>query len=217
AMADSEEKTLTLRSSVSKDGKFAEVSIQDSGSGIEKEKLDKIFEVYFTTKVDGLGTGLGLVVVKDIVEKQHKGRVFVESEVGKGTTFSIQLPLKVERKQMKILIVEDEAYIREFYMTFFEDKGLEVFLAVNGKEALDNYEKIQPDIILSDIDMPVMDGFELVREIKSRKPEQKIVLMTGLYYETSVKEQLNKANIPFFTKPANLNDVWKIVSEELKK
>ncbi|MCK4640791.1 MAG: response regulator [Candidatus Marinimicrobia bacterium] len=217
AMADSKEKILTLRSSVSKDGKFAEISIQDSGSGIEKEKLDKIFEVYYTTKADGLGTGLGLVVVKDIIEKQHKGRVLVESEVGKGTTFTIQLPLKTKRKQKKILIVEDEAYVREFYMTFFEDKGLEVFTAVNGKEALDNYEKIQPDIILSDIDMPVMNGFELVKEIKLKKYDQSIVLMTGLYYETSVKEQLKKANIPFFTKPANLNDVWKIVSEELKK
>ena len=106
-MVDSEEKVLTLRSSVSKDGKFAEISIQDTGSGIEKEKLDKIFEVYFTTKPDGLGTGLGLVVVKDIVEKQYKGRVLVESELGKGTTFTIQLPLKTKRKQKKILISDD--------------------------------------------------------------------------------------------------------------
>ncbi|MFH2025821.1 MAG: response regulator [bacterium] len=216
AMAGCEEKILTLRSAVSKDGKFAEISIQDTGSGIEKEKLDKIFEVYFTTKADELGTGLGLVVVKDIVEKQHKGKVSVESEPGKGTTFTIQLPLKTERKQQKILIVDDEAYIREFYMTFFEEKGLEVFTAVNGKEALDNYDKIQPDIVLSDIEMPVMNGFELAEKIRERKPEQKIIFMTGYYYEDSVKEQLKKANIPYFTKPADLNDVWKMVSEELK-
>jgi len=216
AMADCEEKILTLRSAVSKDGKFAEISIQDTGSGIEKEKLDKIFEVYYTTKADGLGTGLGLVVVKDIVEKQHKGKVSVESEVGKGTTFTVQLPFKTERKQQKILIVDDEAYIREFYMTFFEEKGLEVFTAVNGKEALDNYEMIQPDIVLSDIEMPVMNGFELAEAIKLKKPEQKIVLMTGFYYEDSVTERLKKANIPFFTKPADLKKVWKMVSEELK-
>ncbi|MCK4297856.1 MAG: response regulator [Candidatus Marinimicrobia bacterium] len=217
AMADSEEKILVLQSSVSKDEKFAEISIQDTGSGIEKEKLDKIFEVYYTTKPDGLGTGLGLVVVKDIVEKQHKGRVLVESEVGKGTTFTVQLPLKVERKRKKILIADDEAYIRELFASFFESKGLKVFTAVNGIEALDYFEKIHPDIVLSDIEIPVMNGFEFIKEIKSRKHEQKIVLMTGFYYETSIKKKLEKANITFFTKPSDLNDVWKIVNEELKK
>jgi len=217
AMADSEEKVLTLRSSVSKDGKFAEVSIQDTGCGIEKEKLEKIFEVYYTTKPDGLGTGLGLVVVKDIVEKQHKGKVLVESEPGKGTTFTVRLPLKVDRERKKILIADDEAYIREIFTRFFEDKGLEVFTAVNGVEALDSYTKIQPDIVLFDINMPIMNGFELAEKIRVKNPKQKIVLMTGLYYETSIKERLEKANIPFFTKPADLNDVWEIVSEELKK
>ena len=217
AMTDSEEKVLTLRSSVSKNGKFTEISIQDTGSGIEKGKLDKIFEVYYTTKPDGLGTGLGLVVVKDIIEKQHKGRVFVESEVGKGTTFTVQLPLKVERDQKKILIADDEAYTRGLYTKFFEYKGLEVFTATNGKEALDNYAKIQPDIVLSDIEMPVMNGFELAEKIREREPEQKIIFVTGFYFEHFVTERLKKANIPFFTKPVDLNDVWKIVSEELKK
>ncbi|MDO9578537.1 MAG: response regulator, partial [Candidatus Cloacimonadales bacterium] len=137
------------------------------------------------------------------------------SEPGKGTTFTIQLPFKTKKQQKKILIVDDEAYIRELFRKFFEEKGLEVFTAVNGKEALDNYEKIQPDIVLSDIEMPVMNGIELIEAIKSRKPEQKIVLMTGFIYKHSVKEQLKKANIPYFTKPADLNDVWKMVSEEL--
>ncbi|MCK4448360.1 MAG: HAMP domain-containing histidine kinase [Candidatus Marinimicrobia bacterium] len=113
-----------MRSSVSKGGKFLEFSIQDTGSGIEKEKLDKIFEVYYTTKPDGLGTGLGLVVVKDIVEKQHKGRVLLESEVGMGTTFTVQLPLKTKSEKKKILIDKNEAYVRELYMMFFENKGL---------------------------------------------------------------------------------------------
>jgi len=216
AMADNKEKVLTLRSSVSKNGKFAEISIQDTGSGIEKEKLAKIFEVYYTTKADGLGTGLGLVVVKDIVEKQHKGKVLVESEPGKGTTFTVQLPLKVEKKQKKILVADDEAYIRELYTQFFEYKGLEVFTAVNGKEALDNYAKIQPDIVLSDIEMPVMNGFELAEKIREREPEQKIIFVTGFYFEHSVTERLKKTNIPYFTKPVDLNELWKKVSEELK-
>ncbi len=118
---------------------------------------------------------------------------------------------------MKILIVDDKAYIREFYMSFFEDKGLEVFTAINGKEALDYFEKIQPDIVSSDIDMPVMNGFELVEEIKSKKPEQKIILMTGFYYETSIKKQLKKANIPFFSKPGDLNAVWKMINKEMER
>lgn len=106
---------------------------------------------------------------------------------------------------------------RELFASFFESKGLKVFTAVNGIEALDYFEKIHPDIVLSDIEIPVMNGFEFIKEIKSRKPEQKIVLMTGFYYETSIKKKLEKANITFFTKPADLNDIWKIVNEELKK
>ena len=118
---------------------------------------------------------------------------------------------------MKILIADDEAYLRELLVTFFEECGMEVSEACNGKEALENFEKVQPDIVLSDIKMPVMDGFELVEEIRSRKPEQKIILMTGFYYEPKIKEKLEKQNIPFFTKPAYLDAIWKMVKEELKK
>ncbi|RKY55442.1 MAG: hypothetical protein DRP89_03310, partial [Candidatus Neomarinimicrobiota bacterium] len=216
AMIDKEVKILTLESSVSKDSKFVEVSVKDTGCGIKKEKIEKIFEIYYTTKPDGLGTGLGLVVVKDIIEKQHKGRILVESEVNKGTTFTIKLPIKRKAKS-KILIVDDDAYIRELFTDYFERKGLDVFEAQNGKEALQYYESIQPDIILSDVQMPVMDGFELAEKVRAKNPEQKIFLMTGLYFEHDIMKKLEKSNIKHFTNPPDFSVVWKMISEELKR
>ncbi|MCK4448361.1 MAG: response regulator [Candidatus Marinimicrobia bacterium] len=81
---------------------------------------------------------------------------------------------------------------------------------------MDYFEKIQPDIVLSDIEMPVMNGLELAEKVRAINPKQKIIFMTGFYYETSIKEKLEKANIPFFTKPAKLNAVWKMINKEME-
>ena len=216
AMQKSKIKKLTLQTSISDDKKYIKVIIQDTGFGIEKEKIKKIFEIYYTTKPEGMGTGLGLVVAKDIIEKQHNGTIEVESEVDKGTTFKIKLPIKKTKANKKILVVENEAFTRELLTCYFEEKGLDAFEAQNGEEALQNFEKIQPDIILSDIRMPVMDGFELIEKIISQKPDQKIILMTGFIYEKHIREKLEKCDIPYFTKPTNLEDIWELISKKLK-
>ena len=215
AMADNEVKSLTFRSSVSKDKRFVKVSIKDTGYGIAKKDFNKIFDIYYTTKPEGLGTGLGLVIVKDIIEKQHKGKVLVESEVSKGTTFTIQLPIERKTKR-KILIVDDEAFTRELFTDYFERKGLDVFKAQNGEEALQYYKSIQPDIILADIQMPVMDGFEFAEKVRAKNPKQKIIFMTGYYFEHDIQSKLEKSNIRYFTKPADFDVVWEMISKELK-
>lgn len=217
AMADRESQILTLGSSISKDRKFVEVSIQDTGCGIEKEKLDKIFKIYYTTKMAGVGTGLGLVVVKDIIEKQHKGKIWVESEVNKGTTFTVQLPLEVEKEKNKILVVDDDIYIRNTLADFLEDKNLSVLKASNGQEAFNLFKRYQPDVVISDIQMPIMNGFELIERIKKEKPNQRIIMMTGFGYEFDIRERLENSNIPYFTQPANLHAVLKMIQDELKR
>ena len=116
----------------------------------------------------------------------------------------------------KILIVEDEAFTMELFTSYFEEKGLDAFEAQNGEEALQNFEKIQPDIILADIQMPVMDGFELAEKVRAKNPEQKIIFMTGYYFEHDIQSKLKKSNIRYFTKPANFTVVWEMISKELK-
>ncbi|MCK4689750.1 MAG: response regulator, partial [Candidatus Marinimicrobia bacterium] len=191
------------------------VSIKDTGYGIAKKDFNKIFDIYYTTKPEGLGTGLGLVIVKDIIEKQHKGKVLVESEVSKGTTFTIQLPIEKKAKR-KILVVDDEAFMRELFTGYFEEKGLDAFEAQNGEEALQYYEKIQPDIILADIQMPFMDGFELAERVRVKNSAQKIIFMTGYYFEHDIQSKLKKSDIKYFTKPADFDVVWEMISKELK-
>lgn len=88
--------------------------------------------------------------------------------------------------KVKILVVDDEAFTRELFTGYFEEKGLDVFAAQNGEEALQYFEKIQPDIILSDIQMPVMNGFELAEKVRAINPEQNIIFMTGYYYEHDI-------------------------------
>ena len=118
--------------------------------------------------------------------------------------------------KVKILVVDDEAFTRELFTGYFEEKGLDVFVAQNGKEALGNFEKIQPDIILVDIQMPVMNGFELAEKVRAINPEQKIIFMTGYYYEHDIQSKLEKSNIRYFTKPADFDVVWEMISKELK-
>jgi len=84
--------TLTTRTDLTSDGRFVEIQIRDTGPGISEENLNKIFEPFFTTKEVGRGTGLGLAIAYGIVERHH-GQIWVESELGKGTTFFIRIPV----------------------------------------------------------------------------------------------------------------------------
>lgn len=217
AMLDSNEKILKICTDVSKDNKYVQVSIQDSGHGIAKDNLNKIFDLYFTTKPEGIGTGLGLAVVKDIIERQHDGKVTVKSIVGKGTTFTIQLPIEIKDDYQKILVIEDENYTRSVFVDFFREKGLTVYEAINGIEGFEKFKEIKPDIVLTDIKMPVMNGFELAEKIRSHSPDQKIVFVSALYYLSEVKSKLDIYNFPCVSKPCDLSELWETVSGELKK
>ncbi len=116
----------------------------------------------------------------------------------------------------KILVVDDVDTIARVYARFLERQGYEVSIAFNGEEALVTWERFQPDLIISDIRMPKMSGFELANAIRKQKPDQKIVLMTGYADEAEVLEQQKSHGFPFFTKPADLQTtVSKIVKDVL--
>ena len=116
----------------------------------------------------------------------------------------------------KILVVDDVDTIARVYARFLERQGHEVRIAFNGEEAIQEWEKFKPDLIISDIRMPKMSGFELANAIRKKNPGQKIILMTGYADEAEVLEQQKSHGFPFFTKPADLQTtVSKIVEDVL--
>ena len=219
ATSNSDKKEIIVGTKLSKDGRSIDAFVSDSGEGINPENLDKIFQHYFTTKEKGVGTGLGLVICKEITEIIHGGELTVQSTPGKGTLFHVLIPrAEYTKLKRKILIVDDEAYITDLFSQFFSGRGLIVRKANNGGNALKIYENFSPDIIISDVSMPVMDGIELVYEIRKQNPDHRIILITGQPISETTKEQLKLDHIPLLMKPVELmNGLWDLVGGMLRK
>ncbi len=212
-------------------GKWIVISFSDTGTGIPPEILPRIFEPFFTTKKSGVGTGLGLAQVHGIV-KQHDGYIFVESEVGKGTTFTIYFPALLTKADIEkieqrtplpkgqgewILVVEDDAAVRYLAKSMLTHLGYQVHLAKNGREALQIYEDHRDDIklVITDLLMPEMDGRALIQELKARDPSLPIIIMTGYPRDPQALELLTKGEIPWIQKPLQLTLLARIVHEAL--
>jgi signal transduction histidine kinase/CheY-like chemotaxis protein len=185
-----------------------EISIADTGVGMSAEVRSRIFDPFFTTKgKDGLG--LGLAVSYGII-RRHEGQVSVESEAGRGTTFRITLPVaKIEAESRRtsepvawtaqpsaahkprILVVDDEAHLREVLREMLERGGYEAVLAEGGREALELFDVQRFDAVFTDIGMPGMNGWELARSIRERDEAVPVAVITG--WGDAVDEQECKA------------------------
>jgi len=196
-------------------GNYVAISVSDTGLGIPEDIKDRIFDPFFTTKESGKGTGLGLSSVGSIV-KNHQGFLTVESQIGKGTTFRIYLPAAelegretMESKELSpdgsgevILVVDDEASIREISKELLETHGYNVLAASHGAEALAVYmrEKEIIKLIVMDLVMPIMSGPEAIKTLRRINPEIKIIAVSGMAFEeeapvveeTDVKAMLRK-------------------------
>lgn len=206
-------------------GEYVLIEIEDTGCGISMDIIDRIFEPFFSTKAVGSGTGLGLSTVYGIV-RQTGGFIFVDSVVGKGTSFRIFLPRHIPKEQedslvqedkhlgdltgtAHILLVEDEDAVRMFAARALKDKGYEVLEASNGLEAIQlaKRNEVDIDLIITDVVMPGMDGPQMINEIRQFMPYVKVVFISG-YAEDSFRKKLNnEENIHFLPKPFSLKDL----------
>ena len=198
-------------------GIYALLTVQDSGSGIPREDLNRIFDAFYTTKPVGEGTGLGLATVDGILN-QSKGHIWAESDGRSGTTFHVLLPLTSApastgpqapatpvrtQRQGRILVVDDEAMVREVIVRTLSNYGYEVHQAVQGEDALDQLRKLrgQVDLVLSDVVMPVVGGAELALRLAELYPLIPIIWMSGYPRETVIGRGKLGEDQPFLQKP----------------
>lgn len=185
-------------------GRYAALEVTDTGEGIAAEDLPRIFEPFFTTKGAGKGTGLGLPSVYGIV-KQHRGNIQATSTPGRGTTFRVLIPALEEsaaapgaadscspgEARYRVLVVEDNDMVRKFTMHALEMQGYEVTGAESGDRALGMVVDgaVVPDLVISDIMMPGMNGVEFVGEVRKLLPEVRVLFMSG-HTSDHVKQQV---------------------------
>ncbi len=219
-------------------GDYVEVKVSDEGMGIPKEKIQKVFEPFYTTKGVGEGTGLGLSTVYGII-KQTGGYIFIDSEVDKGTVFTLFLPthadnakkpsnkkLKQKNSRLKsnikagtVLLVEDEAPVRAFTSRALQMHGFNVLEADSAEMALktlaDNNTEI--DIFISDVIMPGMDGPTWVKKAMEQHPDVKVIFVSGYAEEQFIDQKKEIKNSVFLPKPFTLSELIAAVEDQLKE
>jgi two-component system cell cycle sensor histidine kinase/response regulator CckA len=223
---------------------YVRIDVTDTGTGIPADIVDKIFEPFFSTKEVGKGTGLGLSTVYGIV-KQTGGFVYVESEQGRGTTFRIFLPRHHAEKEIAaetsptngaakeapaevkprtdltgqgtILLVEDEEGLRSLNARGLRSRGYSVIEAANGVEAMEALEEKNGavDLVVSDVVMPEMDGPTLLKEMRQRNPNLKIIFVSGYAEEAFDKSLPENEQFAFLAKPFALSALVAKVKETM--
>jgi PAS domain S-box-containing protein len=195
-------------------GQYVELSIADSGIGMDRDTLDRIFEPFFTTKEVGKGTGLGLAAVYGIV-KQADGYVFADSAPGRGTTFRVFLPVTpregvdrghasgATRGSETLLVVEDQEEVRVMAARTLEEEGYRVLQAANGEKALEVLARCNDDVrlVLSDLAMPTLGGRTMGDRLREARPGLPVLFMSG-YPEDDVRRRgMLEEGRPFIQKP----------------
>ena len=216
-----------------KPGRFVMIKVSDTGQGISAENVNRIFEPFYTTKDPGKGTGLGLATTLGIV-KAHNGFINVYSEIGKGTQFSVYLPA-TDMPQLDdlvtanagiptgdgetILVIDDEASIREITRNTLEAFGYRVLTANDGTDALaifvDNIGRINAAI--TDMMMPYMDGPSTVRALQKLDPNVRIIASSGLDDNSKLTDVMNAGVRHFLSKPYTADKLLKTLADALNK
>jgi len=213
-------------------GRYAVISVADTGHGMDKETQSRIFEPFFTTKEKGKGTGLGLSTVYGIV-KQSNGYVFAQSDLGAGTTFYVYLPrvedsaeeLSPAKSQQNdaggcetVLLVEDEESVRELVRVTLVSRGYNVLEAENGECGLRIAEAFKEpiDILITDVVMPGIGGRELARKLLLLRPGISVLYLSGYTEDAVVTQGALGPSTAFLQKPFTLQNLAKKVREVLQ-
>jgi len=216
-----------------KPGSYVEVSVSDTGSGIASDILEKIFDPFFTTKEAGKGTGLGLSTVLGIV-RSHGGFINVYSEMGKGSQFKVYLPAAQgseiqresdsESQHLKgsgetVLIIDDEASIREISRLTLESNGYHVLTANDGTEAvalfMEHRDRI--NVVITDMSMPYMDGPATIRALCRLDATVKIIATSGLFTSRADVDRLGSSVRGFLLKPFTAAKLLNLLDEVLRQ
>jgi len=224
--------TVTLDEVQSPDGekKWLQFSIADTGSGIEKDNLDRIFEPYFTTKQKTRGTGMGLAMVHGIISRQG-GYIEVESTVGKGSTFRIFLPLvegedPVKQVQLqgdlqsgvgRILLVDDEEQVVQVTGEILQNLGYTVVGKTSAVDAVEEFSRLpyQFDLLITDLTMPELTGLEVSEKAKAIRPDIPVILFTGYSDQVSKEDALEAGIDEYCMKPVSMRKLSIIVHKIL--
>ncbi len=198
-------------------GEYVTLTVRDTGSGIDSNVLAHIFEPFFTTKEVGKGTGLGLATVYGIV-KQSGGAITVDSEVGRGTSFTIYFPANEPvtgdaetaaelpvRGNETVLVAEDEPTVRRLVSRVLKRAGYRVLESGDGVEALEvvNREPGKIDLLLTDAVMPRMSGAELMVQLHREHPDIKVLFMSGYTRDTMKEQGVDVGEMAFLQKPVS--------------
>jgi two-component system cell cycle sensor histidine kinase/response regulator CckA len=211
------ETPLTSRLGESAPGEYIKLTVSDTGLGMDAETQRHIFEPFFTTKEPGKGTGLGLFTVYGIVT-QHGGNMQVESAPGVGTTFTIHLPrveMPIKAAEVEsaprlapyggetILLVEDEAVVRDLVRQVLQETGYAVLEAANGEQALQlsHTHRGPIQLLLTDVVLPGLGGPEVAEQLASTRPEIRVIYMSGYAQETSMRYGIPERQRLFLQKP----------------
>jgi PAS domain S-box-containing protein len=203
-------------------GRYALLSVSDTGAGMDEQTREKIFEPFFTTKQVGKGTGLGLSIVYGII-KQHNGYISCSSTLGSGTTFNIYLPIitlranigrsEVQRQALggteTILFAEDDQNVRNLVIGYLRSSGYHVIDAADGQEAIDQFAKHEKeiDLLLLDVIMPKKSGKAVYDFVKATHPEIKALFMSGYAADDINKNGLFEEGLHFVSKPVTSFDL----------
>ena len=213
-------------------GPYVCLRVQDTGTGMPEDVMDKIFEPFYSTKEEGEGTGLGLSTAYSIVQS-HDGFIDVDSEEGAGTTFWVYLPVRSEDEERparptepdaaaatgngeRVLVVDDEEFILETTREALRDVGYRVLTATGGEEALRTIEEADGavDVVVTDLRMPDMNGFDLIRTLRARNPSLPIVAASGVA-DGRTDEALDAGAHTFLAKPFSAETLQSALHEAL--
>jgi PAS domain S-box-containing protein len=195
-------------------GQYLEISVADNGTGIPPQTIERIFEPFFTTKESGKGTGLGLAVVFGTI-KDNKGAIIVQSTPGVGTVFKLYLPLAEGAHRTKmtsneivkgsggILLVDDEPLVRTVNRELLENLGYRVYVAENGKQALEIYSREKDNIalVIMDVVMPGLGGKETLKQLIEFSSGVKVLMTSGFHQESTISEFETLGAAGFIKKP----------------